>query len=79
MITRRPWRDSDYDALMDRARRLPDIKARNDLMQRAEASALAQFPVLPLWSIAVKRLVNPALKGWHENNRDVHAVRYLSW
>ena len=40
---------------------------------------MAEYPVVPLYSIAVKRLVHPDLKGWHENHRDVHALRYLSW
>jgi oligopeptide transport system substrate-binding protein len=68
-----------YDALMDRARSLPGVPGRYALMSQAEGLAMRDYPVVPLWSIAVKRLVNPNLKGWHENNRDVHPARYLSW
>lgn len=73
------YRNADYDALMNEAGSRPDIPGRYALMARAEALAMEEFPVVPLWSIAVKRLVDPKLSGWHANNRDVHPVRYLSW
>jgi oligopeptide transport system substrate-binding protein len=73
------FHNANYDSLMSEARRLPDVDARNKLMHDAETLVLNQFPVVPLWSIAVKRLVHPDLKGWSENHRDVHAVRFLSW
>jgi oligopeptide transport system substrate-binding protein len=73
------FRHTGYDDLMERARRLPGIGERNKLMHEAEQLGLAQFPVVPLWSIVVKRLVHPDLGGWHENPRDVHPVRYLTW
>lgn len=72
-------RNPEYDALMAEAARLPDIADRYALMRRAEDLVMGTHPVVPLWSIAVKRLVNPALRGWHENDRDVHPARYLSW
>ena len=73
------YQNPAYDALMRRARSQADMEVRNDLMSEAEAVAMAEHPLLPLYSIAVKRLVHPELKGWHENHRDVHAIRYLSW
>ena len=73
------YRNAAYDELMSRARKQADIEERYRLMQAAEALAMSEYPVVPLWSVAVKRLVNPDLKGWHENHRDVHAVRFLSW
>ncbi len=68
-----------YDALMKDAGSRADIPERYALMARGEAMAMQDFPVVPLWSVAVKRLVDPKLLGWHENNRDVHPVRFLSW
>jgi len=73
------FRNDAYDSLMAEARRLPRIADRYALMRRAETLVMREHPVVPLWSAAVKRLVNPNLRGWHENNRDVHPVRYLSW
>ncbi len=68
-----------YDKLMNEARQQADIERRNQLMGEAEALAMTEHPVVPLYSIAVRRLVHPDLKGWHENPRDVHPLRYLSW
>jgi oligopeptide transport system substrate-binding protein len=68
-----------YDQQMHAARQEADVAIRNQMMSDAEAMAMAEHPVLPLYSIAVKRLVHPDLKGWHENHRDAHALRYLSW
>ena len=68
-----------YDKLMNEARQQADVEVRHRLMSEAEALAMAEHPVVPLYSIAVKRLVHPDLKGWHENYRDVHALRYLTW
>jgi oligopeptide transport system substrate-binding protein len=73
------FQDPEYDTLMAEARCLPGIAERNELMHQAEKVGLDQFPVVPLWSVAVKRLVDPKLKGWHENPRDVHPARFLSW
>ena len=73
------YRNADYDALMFEARGQADLTTRYALMREAEALAMSEFPVVPLWSVAVKRLVRPELKGWQENPRDVHAVRFLSW
>ena len=73
------FHNDGYDSLMAEARRLPHITDRYALMRRAEVLVMREHPVVPLWSAAVKRLVNPNLRGWHENNRDVHPVRYLSW
>ncbi len=73
------YRNPAFDTLMFRARELPDIAGRYALMREAEALAMSEHPVVPLWTLAVKRLVHPDLKGWHENKRDVHPARFLSW
>ena len=73
------FENPDYDSMMELARSYPGITERNALMQQAEVLVMAEHPVVPLWTTATKRLVNPELKGWYENNRDVHPVRFLSW
>lgn len=73
------YSNPEYDALLNEARKQADIGIRHQTMAEAEAVALAEHPVIPLYSIAVKRLVHPGLRGWHENHRDVHAIRYLAW
>ena len=39
--------------------------------------ALSESPVVPLYSLASRRLVNPRLGGWYDNPRDIHPLRYL--
>ncbi len=68
-----------FDALMAQVRNEKDKKLRNRLLGSAEEVAAHFYPVVPLYSTAVRRLVHPALKGWHENGRDMHPSRYLSW
>jgi oligopeptide transport system substrate-binding protein len=48
-------------------------------LSAADATAVEDYPVVPLYSLSVRRLVNPNLKGWEDNLRDMHQVRYLSW
>lgn len=71
--------DQEYDALMQKASLQADADLRNALLLQAEAVAARRYPVVPLYSGAVRRLVRPELSGWHENPRDMHPLRYLSW
>lgn len=68
-----------FDALMAQVRNEKDRMLRNQLLGSAEEVATHFYPVVPLYSTAIRRLVNPALQGWHENDRDMHPSRYLSW
>ena len=68
-----------YDTLMRRAHAEPLLVQRLDLLRDAEVVGLATFPVAPLYSVTIRALVNPRIGGWHENPRNVHGARYLSW
>lgn len=68
-----------YDALMHAAGQQAEVNARNNLLHQAEAVGIAEYPVVPLYSVMIRRLVDPAITGWHENSRDVHPVRFLGW
>ena len=61
------------------ARQQAEVSSRNDLLRQAEALGIAEYPVVPLYSVMIRRLVDPAISGWHENSRDVHPVRFLGW
>ena len=69
----------EYDAIMRQAQQQADRGERNRLLRRAEALAIHHYPVVPLYTVTVRRLVDPRLAGWHENPRDVHQLRYLRW
>jgi oligopeptide transport system substrate-binding protein len=71
--------DPEYDRLMALAAAEPDVDIRNRLLRSAEVRASELYPVVPMYSIGVRRLVNPELKGWQANLRDVHPVRFLSF
>ena len=73
------YSDETFDSLMAAALAEASIEARNRRLRQAEAYVIARYPVVPLWSVGIRRLVNVQLNGWHENPRDVHPARYLSW
>ena len=64
---------------MTNAQAQADATQRNNLLSAAAAIAAKDYPVVPLYNLSVKRLVSPRLKGWEDNLRDMHQVRYLSW
>ncbi len=69
--------DARFDELMGEARQSADVDVRNGLLRRAEARASTLYPVIPLYSVGVRRLVDPRLEGWEENLRDIHPARFL--
>jgi oligopeptide transport system substrate-binding protein len=66
-----------YDALLARARATVAMPARVALYREAEALIGTGVPVVPLYSVMVRALVDPRLEGWQDNARAVHAARYL--
>lgn len=68
-----------FDAFMRRAHAEADVRRRLALLRQAEAVALAQHPVTPLYAVMVRALVHPRVTGWHANPRNVHGARYLGW
>jgi oligopeptide transport system substrate-binding protein len=73
------YANPEFDARFIAAGAEPDLARRNALLREAEAIGIAEFPVVPLYSVTVRRLVAPALGGWHENHRDAHPARFLYW
>lgn len=69
--------NTQVDALMARAKATAAVGPRLALLREAEAAALAEHPVVPLYSVAIRSLVNPNVRGWHPNARNTHPLRYL--
>ena len=69
--------DPKVDALMAEAKQTVALAPRLALLRQAEVAALTQHPVVPLYAVAIRSLVRPALRGWHPNPRNVHPLRYL--
>ena len=66
-----------YDALLDQASREADPQRRFQLMRRAEAIALADHPVIPLYGYVSKHLVKPHVGGFTANVLDHHYTKHL--
>jgi oligopeptide transport system substrate-binding protein len=73
------YSDPAFDRHLAAAAAEADLARRNALLREAEGIGIAGFPVVPLYSVTVRRLVNPALEGWRDNPRDVHPARLLHW
>lgn len=73
------YANAEFDARMAAAALEADLTRRNGLLRQAEAVGIAEHPVIPLYSVMVRRLVSPRLGGWAENARDAHPARLLYW
>lgn len=67
-----------FDALLQRARATLEPKARRELLQQAEALAMADTAVIPIYFLGNRRLIGPRVDGWLENPRAVNLTRYLT-
>ncbi len=72
------YRSTPYDTLLDEAGNTNDAAKRAAAQQRAEALAMRDQPVAPLYFYTARRLVSPKIRGWVDNARGVNLSRYLS-
>jgi oligopeptide transport system substrate-binding protein len=61
------WSNPEYDALLQRANRTQDGAQRFAMLRQAEALAMQQAPVLPLYTNTRSELVKPYLMGHFTN------------
>ncbi|MBU6299385.1 MAG: peptide ABC transporter substrate-binding protein [Alphaproteobacteria bacterium] len=66
-----------YDALLDEAEAMTDAAARGKKMQEAEQLALSDYVWVPAYFMVTRDLVQPYVKGWLPNVRDVNQTRWL--
>ena len=72
------YHNAQYDALMKQASTEFDMKKRDALMHKAEAQAMKDMPIIPIYYNVSKDLVSPKVHGWVDNVMDIHRIRYLS-
>lgn len=72
------YANARYDSLLAAAAREADLAQRAVLLRQAEAVALADQPVAPLYWFVGRRLVSPKLTGWSPNARGIHLSRFMS-
>jgi oligopeptide transport system substrate-binding protein len=71
------YKNPAYDALLNKAQLETDAKARGELLDRAEQMALDDYPWVPVRFLVTRDLVQPSVKGWVANIRDVNHTRWL--
>jgi oligopeptide transport system substrate-binding protein len=72
------YTNAEFDALMQKAARDPDLKRRAGLLHDAEAIAMRDEPYLTLLFYGSKNLVSAKVSGWESNVLDRHFARYLA-
>ncbi|MGB0845618.1 MAG: peptide ABC transporter substrate-binding protein [Thiolinea sp.] len=72
------YKNEEYDALLKKAATELDLAKRGELLQQAEKIALDESAVIPIYNYLAKNVVNPKVKGFKNNIKDVHRTRWLS-
>jgi len=71
------YSNPEYDRLADEASRQAEPAARAALLRQAEALAMREQALIPLYHHAARNLVGPRVLGWRDNMLDVNRSRYL--
>ncbi len=72
------YSNKDFDALITQESGMLDLDARAAIMHKAEAIAMDDFSVIPIYFDVSKLIVSPKIKGYVDNAQDIHRTRYLS-
>ncbi|MFC1628772.1 peptide ABC transporter substrate-binding protein [Gemmatimonadota bacterium] len=65
------WSDTQFDLLLEQARRTPDRQQRYVLLATAEERLLADVPIIPILQNANVQLIKPYVTGLRPNALDV--------
>ena len=71
------YSNPEFDRLIASAEAHLDRDARLAAYRKAEALALADFPVMPLYFMVHRNLVAPDIRGYTPNSRGMTATRFL--
>ncbi len=72
------WSNPEFDGLMEQASTTTDMDKRAALLRQAEAIAMAEQPIIPIYYYVSKNLVSAKVAGWEANVKDIQRTRYLS-
>lgn len=67
-----------FDDAFRKANVIPDPAQRGQALAQAEALAMKDFPVIPLFFAYGQKLVGPRVQGWVDNPRGANLSRWLS-
>jgi ABC-type oligopeptide transport system substrate-binding subunit len=71
------WKSPEYDRLLREANREPDPALRLDRLRDAEAMAIAEQPIIPLYVYTRSQLIKPYVRGIWANLQDRHPWKYI--
>ena len=66
------WSSPTYDQLLEKANRQTEPKKRLELLRQAEALALEDQPLIPLYVYTRSQLIKPYVRGIWGNHQDRH-------
>ncbi|MEH0020065.1 MAG: peptide ABC transporter substrate-binding protein [Desulfobacter sp.] len=72
------YSNPEFDRLMLEAEQTPDLAKRAELMHAAEAIAMDDQPVIPIYHYVSKNLVAKNVVGFVDNPKDINRWRYIS-
>lgn len=67
-----------FDALVNEAATMTDLKARAQKLGEAEKLAMDEFAAIPLMWYLANNVVKPYIQGFEDNAKDVHRTRWLT-
>lgn len=72
------WSNAEFDALLDEANATTDLKARADILRKAEKLALDDSAAIPIYYYLARNVVSPKVSGYANNAFDIHRTRWMS-
>lgn len=72
------YKNPAYDALLNKAQQMVDLKARGAVLNQAEQMALNDYAWIPVNFAVTKDIVKPYVKGWVANVKNMNRTRWLS-
>jgi oligopeptide transport system substrate-binding protein len=72
------WSSKAFDARLAQSDAIADSRARSACLAEAEQIMLDEVAVAPVFFGVTRALVAPAVKGWVDNQVNIHRARWLS-
>ena len=71
------WKNAEYDALLRKANRTLDPKARLEVLREAELKLMSELPAIPIYTYARSEMLKPYVLGHFPNSQDMHPFKYM--
>lgn len=71
------YNNPEFNDLLNQGAVTVDLKARAEIMKKADALAMYDVPVAPIYYYVSKQLISPKVVGWLDNTPDRHPTRFL--